>query len=126
MLKRVIPGHWEGDLILSANNRYIATVVVRQSLFTMLVKVAGKETNSVVSALTAQIIKLQEHLKQSLTWDRGTGLTGHKKFGVATDIDVYFCDPSSPWQKGTNENTNDLLNQYFPKGPVCQITRSKT
>jgi IS30 family transposase len=113
---RVIPGHWEGDLILGANNSYIATVVDRQSRFTMLVKVAGKDTNSVVSALTAQMIKLPEHLKQSLTWDRGTELAGHKKFSVATDIDVYFCDPSSPWQRGTNENTNGLLRQYFPKG----------
>ncbi len=113
---RVIPGHWEGDLILGANSSYIATVVERQSRFTMLVKVAGKDTNSVVSALAAQMIKLPEHLKQSLTWDRGTELAGHKKFSVATDIDGYFCDSNSPGQRGTNENTNGLLRQYFLKG----------
>jgi len=121
---RIIPGHWEGDLILGANNSYIATVVERQSRFTMLVKVAGKDSNSVVSVLTAQMIKLPEHLKQSLTWDRGAELAGHKKFSVATDIDVYFCDPSSPWQRGTNENTNGLLRQYFPKG-FCLSDRSQ-
>ena len=103
---RVIPGHWEGDIIPGANNSYIATIVERQSRFTMLVKVSGKDTNSVVSALNAQIIKLPEHLKQSLTWDRVTELAGHKEFSVATDIDVYFCDQSNPWQRGTNENTN--------------------
>jgi IS30 family transposase len=93
---RFIPGHCEGDLFLGANNRFIATVVERQSRFTMLVKVAGQDTNSVVSALYAQMIKLPAHLKQSLTRDRVTELARHKKFSVATDIDVYFCDPSSP------------------------------
>jgi len=83
----------------------------------MLVKVAGKDANSVVSALTAQMIKPREHLKQSSTWDRGTELAGHEKFSAAKDIDVYFCDPSSLWQRGRNENTNGLLRQYFPKGP---------
>ena len=113
---RAVPGHWEGDLICGSKNSYIATVVERQSRFTLLVKVDGKKTDRVVPALAGQMAKLPERLKQSLTWDRGTELASHQKFTVATDIDVYFCDPSSPWQRGTNENTNGLLRQYFPKG----------
>lgn len=113
---RAVPGHWEGDLICGSRNSYIATVVERQSRFTILVKVDNKTTEAVVSALSCQMNKLPELLKQSLTWDRGTELTAHKKFSLATNMDVYFCDPSSPWQRGTNENTNGLLRQYFPKG----------
>jgi IS30 family transposase len=113
---RAIPGHWEGDLICGSRNSYIATVVERQSCFTMLVKVDGKNTSSVVSALSRQMGKLPDILRQSLTWDRGTELSAHKQFAVATDMDVFFCDPRSPWQRGTNENTNGLLRQYFPKG----------
>jgi len=113
---RAIPGHWEGDLICGSRNSYIATVVERQSRFTMLVKVDGKNTNTVVSALSRQMGKLPDLLRQSLTWDRGTELSAHKQFAVATNMDVYFCDPRSPWQRGTNENTNGLLRQYFPKG----------
>jgi len=113
---RAIPGHWEGDLICGSKNSYIATVVERQSRFTILVKVDGKKTEGVVSALSRQMVKLPVLLKQSLTWDRGTEMAAHRKFSVATNMDVYFCDPSSPWQRGTNENTNGLLRQYFPKG----------
>lgn len=113
---RAVPGHWEGDLICGSKNSYIATVVERQSRFTILVKVEGKKTEGVVSALSRQMAKLPELLKQSLTWDRGTEMAAHRKFSVATNMDVYFCDPSSPWQRGTNENTNGLLRQYFPKG----------
>ncbi|TCS59770.1 IS30 family transposase [Varunaivibrio sulfuroxidans] len=113
---RAVPGHWEGDLICGSKNSYIATVVERQSRFTVLVKVDGKDTETVVTALSKQMKKLPNLLRQSLTWDRGTELAAHRKFSMATNMDVYFCDPSSPWQRGTNENTNGLLRQYFPKG----------
>jgi IS30 family transposase len=113
---RAIPGHWEGDLIAGSKNTHIATLVERQSRFTMLVKVNGKDTASVVTALTKQVRKLPIQLRRSLTWDRGMELAQHKRFTVATDVQVYFCDPQSPWQRGTNENTNGLLRQYFPKG----------
>lgn len=113
---RAIPGHWEGDLITGSNNTHIATLVERYSRFTLLVKVQGKDTVSVVSALSKQVRKLPVELRRSLTWDRGMELAHHKKFTVATNVQVYFCDPRSPWQRGTNENTNRLLRQYFPKG----------
>jgi len=113
---RAIPGHWEGDLISGARNSHIATLVERHSRFTLLVKVAGKNTSSVVDALSKQVRKLPAHLRQSLTWDRGMELAKHKDFTIATDVKVYFCDPQSPWQRGTNENTNRLLRQYFPNG----------
>ena len=113
---RALPGHWEGDLISGSNNSHIATVVERATRFTVLVKVSGKDTKSVVTALTAQMKKLPKIVQQTLTWDRGMELADHKGFSLATDIDVYFCDPRSPWQRGTNENTNGLLRQYFPKG----------
>ncbi len=113
---RAIPGHWEGDLITGSRNTHIATLVERHSRFTMLVKVPGKDTASVVGALSKQVRKLPSQLRRSLTWDRGMEMAHHKKFTVATDVQVYFCDPQSPWQRGTNENTNRLLRQYFPKG----------
>lgn len=113
---RAVPGHWEGDLITGSKNSHIATLVERHSRFTMLVKVNGKDTASVVAALSKQVRKLPTELRRSLTWDRGMELAHHKKFTVATDVQVYFCDPQSPWQRGSNENTNRILRQYFPKG----------
>jgi len=113
---RAIPGHWEGDLIAGSKNSYIATLVERHSRYVMLVKVKNKDTESVVSALIKQSTKLPSELYKSLTWDRGKELADHRRFTMATDIKVYFCDPSSPWQRGSNENTNRLLRQYFPKG----------
>lgn len=113
---RAVPGHWEGDLLSGSNNTHIATLVERQSRFTLLVKLRGKDTRSVVAALSRQVRKLPRELRRSLTWDRGGEMAAHKQFTVATHVDVYFCDPSSPWQRGTNENTNRLLRQYFPKG----------
>jgi IS30 family transposase len=112
---RAIPGHWEGDLISGSKNSHIATLVERQSRFTMLVHVAGKDTTSVVSALCREVGQLPDELKKSLTWDRGGELGNHRKFTLATDMQVYFCDPQSPSQRGSNENTNRLLRQYFPK-----------
>lgn len=113
---RAIPGHWEGDLIVGGGNSAIATVVERHSRFTVLCKVGSKSAASVVQSLTTQMKKLPQQVLKSLTWDRGQELSAHKTFTMATDMAVYFCDPSSPWQRGTNENTNGLLRQYFPKG----------
>jgi IS30 family transposase len=113
---RAVPGHWEGDLLSGTNNSHMATLVERHSRFAMLIKVQGKDTASVVSALSKQVRKLPLELRRSLTWDRGKEMADHKSFTVATDVQVYFCDPRSPWQRGSNENTNGLLRQYFPKG----------
>ena len=113
---RAIPGHWEGDLIAGSRDSYIATLVERHSRYVLLIKVANKDTESVVTALVRQVQHLPRELRRSLTWDRGKELSDHKRFSLATDIDVYFCDPQSPWQRGSNENTNGLLRQYFPKG----------
>ena len=113
---RAVPGHWEGDLLCGSHNSQIATLVERQTRYVMLVKVAGKDTETVVNALIENARKLPQELYKSLTWDRGKELAGHKRFTLATDIQVYFCDPQNPWQRGSNENTNGLLRQYFPKG----------
>ncbi len=112
---RAIPGHWEGDLIAGVRNSHVATLVERQSRFTMLVKVEGKTSPEVVTALSRQVRQLPKQLRKSLTWDRGHEMALHKDFSIATDVKVHFCDPRSPWQRGTNENTNRLLRQYLPK-----------
>ena len=113
---RAVPGHWEGDLLMGSPTTQIATLVERRSRFVLLVKLANKESSTVVQALSTQFLKLPNVLRGSLTWDRGTEMAQHRHFTVATDLKVYFCDPSSPWQRGSNENTNGLLRQYFPKG----------
>jgi len=113
---RAVPGHWEGDLLSGSNNSHLATLVERHSRFVMLIKLAGKDTTSLVAALTQHVRKLPAELRRSVTWDRGHEMADHAKFTIATDVQVYFCDPQSPWQRGSNENTNGLLRQYFPKG----------
>ena len=113
---RAIPGHWEGDLLFGGRNSQIATLVERNTRYVMLVKVAGKDTETVVNALIENARNLPQELYKSLTWDRGKEMADHKRFTLATDIKVYFCDPQNPWQRGTNENTNGLLRQYLPKG----------
>src|SRR5271167_2338874 len=113
---RAVPGHWEGDLLSGANNTHIATLVERHTRFTMLLKVASKDTATVVGALGKHVRKLPQQLRRSLTWDRGKEMADHKSFTIATNVQVYFCDPCSPWQRGSNENTNGLLRQYFPRG----------
>ena len=112
---RAIPGQWEGDLLGGTNNSHIATLVERHPRFAMLVKVPSKDMAAVVAALSRHVRKLPTWLRRSLTWDRGLEMAQHKSFTVATDVKMYFCDPQSPWQRGTNENTNGLLRQYFPK-----------
>ncbi|MEY8099899.1 IS30 family transposase, partial [Falsihalocynthiibacter sp. S25ZX9] len=118
---RAVPGHWEGDLIGGSKNSYIATLVERHSRYVMLVKVANKDTESVVTALIKSAQKLPRELYKSLTWDRGKELADHPRFTLATDVDVYFCDPQSPWQRGSNENTNRLLRQYLPRGTDLSV-----
>ena len=118
---RAVPGHWEGDLITGSKNSYIATLVERHTRYVMLAKVTGKDTQTVVSALIKQARKLPTELYKSLTWDRGKELSDHRRFSLETDIDVYFCAPRSPWQRGSNENTNGLLRQYFPKGTDLSV-----
>ena len=121
---RAVPGHWEGDLLAGNKRSNIATLVERHSRYVMLVRLPTRDTDTVVRALARKIKGLPASLKQSLTWDRGTEMTQHQAFTVATDVQVYFCDPSSPWQRGSNENTNGLLRQYFPKGKdVSNVTQ---
>ena len=112
---RAVPGHWEGDLLAGAANTHIVTLVERQSRYVLLVRVDGKDTKTVVDALASHVQTLPVQLRATLTWDRGMELADHRRFTVATDVAVYFCDPRSPWQRGTNENTNGLLRQYFPR-----------
>jgi len=118
---RAIPGHWEGDLISGSNNSHMATLVERHTRYVMLVKVKGKDTETVVNALIKHAHKLPGELYKSLTWDRGKEMADHHRFTLATDIAVYFCDPQNPWQRGSNENTNGLLRQYFPKGTDLSV-----
>lgn len=113
---RAVPGHWEGDLLWGSHQSFIVTLVERHSRYVMLAKIRSRDTQTVINALIRQARKLPDELYKSLTWDRGPELADHKRFSMETDIDVYFCDPQSPWQRGSNENTNRLLRQYFPKG----------
>ncbi len=118
---RAVPGHWEGDLVMGSNNSQIATLVERNTRYVLLAKVDGKDSKTVVDALIKQAHKLPRELYKSLTWDRGSEMAEHKRFTLATDIKVYFCDPQNPWQRGSNENTNGLLRQYFPKGTDLSV-----
>ena len=113
---RAVPGHWEGDLLIGSHNSQIATLVERHTRYVMLIRVKSKDTKTVINALIKHAHKLPRELYKSLTWDRGKEMADHKRFSLDTDIKVYFCDPQSPWQRGSNENTNGLLRQYFPKG----------
>jgi IS30 family transposase len=113
---RAVPGHWEGDLLCGSKNSFIVTLVERRSRYVMLAKVSNRETQTVVDALVKQARKLPDELYKSLTWDRGKELADHRRFTMETDIAVYFCDPQSPWQRGSNENANRLLRQYVPRG----------
>jgi len=118
---RAVPGHWEGDLLCGSHNSQIATLVERQTRYVMLAKIDGQDTETVINALIKHAHKLPRELYKSLTWDRGKEMADHKRFTLATDIKVYFCDPHNPWQRGSNENTNGLLRQYFPKGTDLSV-----
>lgn len=122
---RAVPGNWEGDLLFGDVHSYIATLVERKTRYVMLAKIRSKDTHDVITALQTVMRRLPKELKKSLTWDRGSELTAHAQFTVETNIPVYFCDPRSPWQRGSNENTNGLLRQYFPRGTdVSQYTQA--
>ena len=123
---RAVPGHWEGDLLLGRQTSQIATLVERRSRYVLLVRVPNRETRTVVDALTRHVRTLPAGLMTSLTWDRGKELAAHRRFTIATDVQVYFCDPQSPWQRGSNENTNGLLRQYFPRGiDLSRVSQAK-
>jgi IS30 family transposase len=123
---RAVPGHWEGDLLMGGASSQIATLVERYSRYVMLVKVPSKDTATVTKALAQRIRRLPAELRRSLTWDRGSEMAAHKQFAIAADLKVYFCDPRSPWQRGSNENTNGLLRQYFPKGmDLSHVTQAE-
>ena len=123
---RAVPGHWEGDLLIGSKSSQIATLVERHTRYVMLAKVKSKDTETVINALIRHAHKLPTELYKSLTWDRGKELADHKRFSLGTNIKVYFCDPRSPWQRGSNENTNGLLRQYFPKGmDLADISQTK-
>ncbi|MGY8815965.1 MAG: IS30 family transposase, partial [Gammaproteobacteria bacterium] len=123
---RAVPGHWEGDLVIGSNNSQIATLVERHTRYVMLARVKSKDSETVINALIKQAHKLPRELYKSLTWDRGSEMAQHKRFSLDTDIKVYFCDPQSPWQRGSNENTNGLLRQYFPKGmDLSDVSQNK-
>jgi len=123
---RAVPGHWEGDLVFGSHNSQIATLVERHTRYVMLARVTSKDTETVIDALIKQAHKLPRELYKSLTWDRGKEMADHKRFSLNTNIKVYFCDPQSPWQRGSNENTNGLLRQYFPKGmDLSNVSQNK-
>jgi len=123
---RAVPGHWEGDLLFGSNNSQIATLVERHTRYVMLARVKGKDSETVITALIKQAHRLPRELYKSLTWDRGSEMADHQRFSLATDVKVYFCDPQQPWQRGSNENTNGLLRQYFPKGmDLSDVTQAK-
>ena len=123
---RAVPGHWEGDLLMGGTGSQIATLVERHTRYVMLVKIDSKDTATVTQAIAKAIRRLPAELRRSLTWDRGSEMAAHKDFTIATDVQVYFCDPRSPWQRGSNENTNGLLRQYFPKGmDLSNITQTQ-
>ena len=113
---RAIPGHWEGDLLLGAGRSHITTLVERHSRFVMLIKTDRADAASVIAGIKKKVTTLPKELFRSITWDRGPEMARHREFTVETNIAVYLCDPASPWQRGSNENTNGLLRQYFPKG----------
>jgi IS30 family transposase len=118
---RAVPGHWEGDLLCGSGSSQVATLVERHSRYLMLAKIPSKDTETVINALIKQARLLPKELYKSLTWDRGSEMAGHRHFTLATDIHVFFCDPQSPWRRGSNENTNGLLRQYFPKGTDLSV-----